>query len=65
MLISVTLEEKLSRKKIVWAQKNDDDSFICPRCQEGIVTILYKDGIPKGGLRCNKCKTKYTVNLSM
>lgn len=49
----------------MWAEKNDDDSFICPKCKNGYVSIIYKDGIPKKGLRCCNCKTKYCINLTL
>ena len=65
MRVSVTLGDKEFRKKIMWAEKTDDDTFICPKCQAGKVNIIYKDGIPKSGLRCSKCKAKYSVNLTL
>ena len=65
MRISVTLEDKAFRKQIMWAEKTDNDTFICPKCKKGKVDIIYKDGIPKSGLRCSNCKAKYSVNLTL
>lgn len=65
MLISVTLEEKSTERKVIWAEKIDNDSFMCPKCQKGSVKIIYKDGIPQSRLRCNSCRAKYSVNLTL
>ena len=65
MLISVSIEDKVIREKVMWAEKTDDDSFICPKCKNGNVNIVYKNGIPKKGLRCSNCKAKYNINLTL
>lgn len=65
MRISVSLDDRKTGKNIIWAEKTADDSFICPKCQTGRISIVYKDGMPKKGLRCSNCKAKYSINLTM
>ncbi len=64
MKISVSIDDRVLGKKMMWAEKKENDTFICPKCKDGEIIITYKDGIPKSGLRCNNCKAKYRINLT-
>ena len=64
MKISVTIKEKTLGEKVMWAEKTDQNSFVCPKCQKREISIIYENGIPKKGLRCSNCKSRYRVNLT-
>ena len=41
MLISVSSEDKAVGRKVIWAEKIDDNTFICPKCKNRKIIIIY------------------------